>query len=43
MNNKKCPVNAWDCPYFNLEDECELDYPEIECDDYCFYNGEEEE
>jgi len=39
-----CPVNAWDCPYYNPNNyECGLENPAAECDDFYAYCGEEEE
>ena len=29
-----CPVNGWDCPYWNEDRTCSLDNPEEECDDW---------
>lgn len=37
-----CPVNGWDCPYFDTKGCCKL-YPEFnparECDDFYFFWG----
>ena len=46
MKEKKgyvyCPVNGWDCPYFDTKGCCKL-YPEFdparECDDFYFFWG----
>ena len=43
MNSKKCPIDDWLCPYYIFGGQCTLSHPEDECDDYYFYNGEEEE
>ena len=47
---KICPVWAEDCPHFKrmcINGEwdcyCELSHPEEDCDDYIYYNGEDEE
>lgn len=47
---KTCPVWAEDCPHFKrmcINGEwdcyCELSHPEEDCDDYIYYNGEDEE
>ena len=35
-----CPVNGWDCPYYNADGSCTM-YPEAdpidECDDFTFF------
>lgn len=28
-----CPVNGWDCPYFDANGVCMMDNPLAECDD----------
>ncbi len=47
---KICPVWAEDCPHFKrmcINGEwdcyCKLSHPEEDCDDYIYYNGEDEE
>ena len=47
---KICPVWAEDCPHFKrmcINGEwdcyCELSHPEEDCDDYIYYNGEDDE
>lgn len=42
-----CPTDAYDCPYFH-RGMCMMlpmtgDAPEGQCDEYDFYNGDEEE
>ena len=41
-NNKLCPSSDWTCPYYN-QGWCEMDMPEVECDDYMYYSEEDEE
>lgn len=47
---KTCPVWAEDCPHFRVVLKgiewdccCGLSHPEEDCDDYIYYNGEDEE
>ena len=37
-----CPSGDWSCPYYN-QGNCEMNTPEVECDDYIYYNDLEEE
>lgn len=42
-----CPVNGWDCPYFNKDGSCAMvedgDDPVFECDDAAsYYNGDDD-
>ncbi len=41
-----CPVNAWDCPYFDANGCCMM-YPDSnpleECDDFYYIWGDDEE
>lgn len=41
-----CPVNGWDCPYFDKAGHCTL-YPEfdprMECDDFAYFWDEDED
>ena len=34
MDKIYCPVNGWDCPYFNKDCSCALPHPEEDCDDF---------
>lgn len=36
LSNEKiyCPVNGWDCPYWNKDGTCSLENVTEECDDY---------
>lgn len=36
LSNEKiyCPVNGWDCPYWNKDGTCSLENVAEECDDY---------
>lgn len=39
-----CPVNGWDCPYWEKEGRCKLGASAIdECDDFTFFWGPDEE
>lgn len=41
MERKRCPLWYDDgCPYLTPTGECELDHPEIDCDDYYAYSDE---
>jgi hypothetical protein len=41
---KKCPANAMDCPYYDVDTGCcDLVNPEEDCDEYDFFLDEEEE
>lgn len=41
---KKCPANAMDCPYYDVDTGCcDLDDPASDCDDYDFFLDVEEE
>lgn len=31
-----CPVNGWDCPYYE-KGLCKIDNPIEECDDFAFF------
>ena len=43
LNNEYfCPVGQWDCPYYN-QGQCELNNPQLECDDYALISIEDEE
>ena len=35
-----CPVNGWDCPYYK-NNECVLENPNLDCDDFCYFWKEE--
>lgn len=37
-----CPTFDTSCPYCLANGECTIDNPLEECDDYFYYNGEEE-
>lgn len=38
MNEKNyCPVNGWDCPYWNKDGSCSLENVRYECDDYAAF------
>lgn len=37
-----CPVNGYDCPYYHKNDECALENPILECDDFAFFWEEDE-
>ena len=39
----ECPLFDMTCPYCLASGECTIDNPKEECDDYYYYNGEEEE
>ena len=42
MNKEKiyCPVNGWDCPYWQKDGSCCLENVEEECDDFAaFWDG----
>lgn len=39
MKKVYCPVNGWDCPYWQKDGSCSLDNP-IECDDFTFFWNE---
>ena len=48
--SKKCPVLDERCPYLKIyygrgwvEYCCGLPHPEEDCDDYIYYNGEDDE
>lgn len=42
--NWACPVNGWDCPYWDGDNGCTCENAIEECDDYMtFYTEEEEE
>ena len=34
MEKVFCPVNGWDCPYWNKDGTCSLENPAEECDDF---------
>ena len=38
----ECPTFDTGCPYCLASGECTIDNPLEECDDYYYYNGEEE-
>lgn len=38
----ECPLFDMECPYCLASGECTIDNPLEECDDYYYYNGEEE-
>ena len=38
----ECPVNDWDCPYFD-GGICTIGNPVKECDDYFYAMGDEED
>ena len=38
-----CPVNAWDCPYWQNGGICGLDDPMADCDDFASMYDEDEE
>lgn len=44
MRTKKiyCPVNGWDCPYYQ-EGECGIEDPISECDDFAGMWDEDED
>lgn len=38
MNEKYyCPVNGWDCPYWQKDGSCICENPTIECDDAAWW------
>lgn len=47
MKYKYCPTFDTTCPYLGVNPElepiCLLDDPMADCDDYAFYNADEEE
>lgn len=49
MMTKKffCPVNGWDCHYFNKDGSCAMvedgDNPILECDDAAYFCEDHEE
>lgn len=38
-----CPVNGWDCPYWQEDGSCTLEDPLHECDDFRFLWDEGDE
>lgn len=44
MSKIYCPVNGWDCPYYNRPDgECILQHPLDNCDDFAFFWDEDDD
>ena len=38
MNEKYyCPVNGWDCPYWQKDGSCTCENPTVECDDAAWW------
>ena len=38
-----CPAEDWTCPYFDKKTwVCTIDNPMEECDEYYYYNGDED-
>lgn len=40
-----CPVNGWDCPYWNKDGSCQMDEKTAiqECDDAAMFDWDDEE
>ena len=34
----QCPINDFECPYFDANGNCMLDNPKEECDDYAYFS-----
>ena len=43
MRHYHCPVNAWDCPYWQNGGICGLDDPMTDCDDFASVWDEDDE
>jgi len=43
MKKFECPMFDLDCPYCSITGECTIGNPMEECDDYYYYNADEEE
>ena len=43
MRKVYCPVNGWDCPYWQKDGTCTINNPMIECDDFgTFWDADDE-
>lgn len=38
-----CPINDWECPYYDANGNCMIDNPRMDCDDYVAILGDETE
>lgn len=43
MKKVYCPVNEWDCPFWQKDGTCSLESPIEDCDDYAFYVADDVE
>ena len=32
-----CPVNGWDCPYWQKDGQCTIENPAEDCDDFASF------
>ena len=42
-NPPLCPLDEWDCPYYQDNGYCTIGNPAEECETYWFFNSDEEE
>ena len=42
MKKVYCPVNGWDCPYWQKDGSCSIENPLEECDDFATFWDEDE-
>ena len=43
MRKVYCPVNGWDCPYWQKDGSCIIENPIEDCDDFSiFWNKDDE-
>lgn len=43
MKKVYCPVNGWDCPYWQKDGSCTIKDPIHECDDFATFWDEDDD